>query len=393
MKKVLFYYSNYCCESSKGGTEVATYRIAKALKDTGEVEVYHAFHNLNSPAQPSFYKEILSLPKTPAKLVDRLSEFIKVHDIDSVVVMSRFFKFNNILKAIKKSHKDVKILFMQHFAPGSEVKKTTFKAGFHLLKLNPFNFIYYLRALFYPVLKLPRTLRWQKIYREVYQNSDKVVILSEGYKKDYWKIAKIEDQEKFVAIPNIFEKSEILKSSRLPKEKRVLILSRMDEIQKRISLALKIWKEIEQDEMLNDWQLDIVGEGHNSDIVKRRVRKLGLKNVTLHGWQKREPFLERSSVLMMTSEYEGLPLSLLEAQLYECVPIAYDSFASLKDIIRDNENGVIVEKFGDIPDYVSKLKKLMLDEEYRKRLSEKSNLNSNLFSSEIIAKKWLKILT
>ena len=39
MRRVLFYYDNFCDDNSKGGTEVATFRIVKALKNTGEFEI------------------------------------------------------------------------------------------------------------------------------------------------------------------------------------------------------------------------------------------------------------------------------------------------------------------------------------------------------------------
>ena len=122
------------------------------------------------------------------------------------------------------------------------------------------------------------------------------------------------------------------------------------------------------------------------------VKKLSLKKVTIHGWQNPEPFLLRSSILMMTSEYEGLPLSILEAQSNGCVPIAFDSFASLKDIIKPFESGVVVEKFGDTDDYTKKLKDLMYDSTYREELSCKASETSYKFSPQIIAEKWLKIL-
>lgn len=252
---------------------------------------------------------------------------------------------------------------------------------------------YLMRALFYPIVKLPRTLRWKSVYRDVYERSSNIILLSEGYKKNYMDFAGLDEGSKFVSIPNIYEIPENIDRKSFKKEKRVLILSRMDEIQKRISLALEIWKKIEEDVDLNDWHLDIVGSGNNDDIVKRLIKKKGLRNVTFHGWQPREKYLMRSPILMMTSEYEGLPLSLLEAQAYGCVPIAFNSFASLKDIIQNRENGLIVEEFGDINEYVAQLKDLMYNSDYLNELSANSTLNSEKFSSQKIADEWLKILT
>ena len=398
MKRILFYYDNFCGENSKGGTEVATFRIAKALKDTGDFQVYQAFRRKHDLSEKSLYSDIIKLSSSYKSFERELKEFITKHDIEIVVNMSRFFRHKVIVNAIQKSSKNVKVIFMQHFAPGSEIKKPTFTSGFHLLRLNPLNPVYWLRSSFYPLVKLPRQIQYSKKYREVYEMSDKVVLLSEGYVEDYCKIGRIYDASKFVAIPNIYETSDRKQQRNkgnglLPKkEKRVLILSRLDEIQKRLSLALKIWSNVEKDPDLSEWYLDIVGTGHNADIVKRTVKKLGLNKVSIHGWQSPEPYLRRSSILMMTSEYEGLPLSILEAQSYGCVPIAFDSFASLRDVVKTSETGVIVDRFGDIDDYTEKLKNLMHDDSYREKLSRATSGFTYKFSPEAVTEKWLKIL-
>lgn len=392
MKKVLFYTENYSHEEAKGGTEVATWRIARALKDTGTWEVFNAFRKQGDTADNSIYDQTLLLPGGKSGFVRKLSDFIREKEIDAVVNMTRFFRHEMIYEAIKASDRNVKLIFMQHFAPGSEFKKGTFSSGYHLMKLNPTNPLYWLRTTLYPLLKIPRNLRLSRLYRKVYQNSDKVVLLSEGYKRDYRAVGEFQDESKFEVIPNIYDGHPDIASG-FKKEKRVLILSRMDEIQKRLSLALRIWRKIEDNPDLGDWHLDIVGGGHNMDIVKRLVKKLKLENVTLHGWQDRKHFLERSSILMLTSEYEGLPLSLLETQAYGVVPIAFNSFASLEDVVTNYENGVIIEKFGDIEDYSDKLTDLMNDGEYREELMKNALCSKDKFSSSTIAEKWLKILT
>lgn len=283
---------------------------------------------------------------------------------------------------------------MQHFAPGSEMKKGTWRAGLHLLKLNPRNPIYWLRASVYPLLKLPRRLNYRKIYKEVYDRSEKIILLSEGYSKDYCNIAGIENQLKFFAIPNIVENSDHNSPDIIEnKGKSVLILSRMDEVQKRLSLALKIWRRIEESGEFPEWTLDIVGSGHNEDIVKKLIKELNLQQVRMHGWQPREEYLKRAGVLISTSEYEGLPLSILEAQAYGCTPIAFNSYASLKDVIKNGDNGIVVENFGDIKEFADKLSELMRNNESRKRMAMRALSNIDNYSSDKIARQWLKILT
>ena len=392
-KRILFYYDNFCGADARGGTEVATFRIASALKSKG-VDVFNAFRSKGDGKEKSIYHDVIKLSRNNRKFVSDLARFIRENEIDVAVNMSRFFRHSLISEASKKSGRDVRVFFMQHFAPGSEKKKGTYAAGFHLLKLNPLNPLYWLRASFYPLLKLPRTLRWKKIYRDIYDTSDRVILLSKGYFDSYKRIAGISDDKKFQAVPNIYNPDKGMDITALveKKEKRVLMLSRMDEVQKRISLGLKIWKEIEKEEDLNDWCLDIVGTGHDMACEKRLAKSLGLRRVSFHGWQPPRKFLENDSILMMTSEYEGLPLSLIEAQAYGCVPIAYDSFASLRDVVEDGITGVVVEKFGDTENFAGKLKQLMRNKDYRQKMAEEAWKASGRFSSENIVSKWLNLL-
>ena len=392
MKRILFYSKNFCGENVKGGLEVATCRIADAIKASGEWEVYNAFLSKSDGKEKSVYKDVIKLSRDAVRFENQLAKFIAGNEIDVVVNMSRFFRHKLLIRASHKSGKNVKIIFMHHFAPGSENKKGTYASGFHLLRLNPFNPVYWLRASVYPLLKLYRNKSIGKIYRKVYEASDRVVLLSQNYIRPYKEIAGLKDEHKFVAIPNIYDCKASYNKGDFRKMKRVLVLSRMDEIQKRVSLALHIWARIEKEENIHDWHLDVVGSGHDFNIMKRLAKKLKLENTTFHGWKNNRSFLEQSSVLMMTSEYEGLPLSILEAQSYGCVPVAFNSFGSLTDIIRDNETGVVVENFGDVNEYAKRLKELMICEDKRNEIAHRAMFQSETFTSETIGKKWCLML-
>lgn len=387
-RRVLFYYDNYCGEHSHGGTEVATWRIASALRQHQDIGVYHAFLRKEPQGQEPPYDGTLRLQKG-SNFVGTLGEFIRDNRIDAVVNMGRFFRHRKLRQAIDASGREVRLLFMHHFAPGSEWQKSTFSAGWHLLRLNPGNPLYWLRASLYPLLRLPRTIRLKRVYGDVYNMSDAVVLLSNGYKKEYKKIAGLPEESKFFAIPNIFDNGQ---SRDFKKEKRVLILSRMDEIQKRITLALEVWARIETNPQLADWHLDIVGSGHDSGAIRKKARRLGLKRVSFHGWQNPVKFLQSASIIISTSLYEGLPLSLIEARSFGCVPVAFDSYASLKDIITDHHDGIIVTPFGDHEKFATSLTQVMLDDNLRENLSSETGKSALRLSSERVASLWNRML-
>lgn len=369
---------------------MATARIARALRKYGGYRVYNAFLHKAPPRGETLYDGIIKLKKS-GQFEKELAAFIRSNDIGVVVNMGRFFRQKRLRDAILESGRSVKLLFMHHFAPGSEWIKPTYKSGRHLLRLNPLNPAYWIRASIYPLLRMPRVMRLRKAYRDVYDMSDTVVLLSDGYKQSYADIAGLADADRLTAIPNVFPSIDA-EQSQGDRQKRVLVLSRMDEIQKRISLALRIWSKIEREQDLSDWQLDIVGSGHDMKAIQLLSRQLGLRKVFFHGWKDSGYFLKRASILMMTSRYEGMPLTLLEAQAYGVVPIVYDSFASVSDVITDGRDGVMVEPFGDTDAFAERLAELMRDEEKRGKLSEAGKASAGRFSEEAIASKWMQLL-
>ena len=94
---------------------------------------------------------------------------------------------------------------------------------------------------------------------------------------------------------------------------------------------------------------------------------------------------------MMTSKYEGFGMTLVEALQNGCVPIVYDNFSVLHDIIQDKINGVIITSNNE-QEFVNNLMLLMND--HRRRISYSLNgINSTQkFSKETICSCWNKLI-
>ena len=52
------------------------------------------------------------------------------------------------------------------------------------------------------------------------------------------------------------------------------------------------------------------------------------------------PWLSAMDIFMMTSEFEGLPIALLEAMSMECAVVCTDA-GGIKELIRNNEDGFL----------------------------------------------------
>lgn len=225
-------------------------------------------------------------------------------------------------------------------------------------------------------------------YAQPYGKADKMVVLSPGIIDQYQYFAP-GHKYCFTAIPNALSFDNVT----LPKikEKEVLVVARLDDWHKRISEILKIWQIVQKDERFHEWTLRIVGEGIDKPFYEDFVQQHRIPNIRFEGHQNPLSYYQKAALFMMTSACEGLPMTILEAQQCGCVPIAYDSFASAKDIISDGKNGILIAN-RDRNAYGEALKKLMTDETLRQQMSKACVASSERFSVENVAAQWNELL-
>ncbi len=70
--------------------------------------------------------------------------------------------------------------------------------------------------------------------------------------------------------------------------------------------------------------------------------------------------LQRHDVFLLTSAYEGLPLSLLEAMQAECVPVVSDVRSGVPELVREGLTGFRVP-IGDVESFADRLEALWTD--------------------------------
>lgn len=147
-----------------------------------------------------------------------------------------------------------------------------------------------------------------------YNRSDKYVFLAKSFMDEYQSISGIEDKaNKFYAINNPLTYQYFYDMDKFEnKKKEVLYVGRIYEYPKRISYVLRIWKIIESNPELSDWNLKIVGDGPDMDTSKQLSRKLSLQRVIFEGFKDPKPFYTESAIFMMTSASEGFGMTLVE---------------------------------------------------------------------------------
>ena len=230
------------------------------------------------------------------------------------------------------------------------------------------------------------------MYHEAYIHADKVVLLSERLIKPYLKFGNFSNTDKFSIIPNALSFNyELKKHEYKTKKKTALIVSRLDDKHKNISEALKIWNSVKKTKLAQEWKLKIVGQGVDILKYKKYIGANEISDINFTGRQNPIPFYKEASIFIMTSKSESWGLTLTEAQQMGCVPIAYDTYPTLRDIITDGRDGIIINK-NDMLNYEKKLLELMIDHKKRNQLATQGIKSCRRFTKDKIAVMWWKLL-
>lgn len=231
--------------------------------------------------------------------------------------------------------------------------------------------------------------------RYVYENSDKYLLLSPSFKKTFLQFIWKKRGTKVDVIPNPLT-IETEKNNPCSNQKRnqLLMVGRIDFNQKRTLRAIEVWKCLEPQHP--DWDFVIVGDGPDMNALKNYVEQSNLKNVHLEGFKKPNSYYKDASLLILTSEYEGFGLVIVEGMAYGVVPIVLNSYLSAKDLVQNEENGFLIpydKKIGFNPISMAQRVELLINnEEKRSEMSKKAFESSFRFSIDSIYKQWDEIL-
>jgi glycosyltransferase involved in cell wall biosynthesis len=126
---------------------------------------------------------------------------------------------------------------------------------------------------------------------------------------------------------------------------RLCYCNRLQQYQKRVFDLPIIAQKLE--ELGVNYELDIAGDGEDEGELRCRFLNANLKClVRFHGRITSNAVIELCSschLFLLTSEFEGLPISLLEAMSVGCVPVVYESESGISDAIPSAEYGRLIE--------------------------------------------------
>lgn len=370
-----------------GGQEVVTSVLAKSFSDNNNNVIIACFNQPNKMMvrRTCDAVKVYSLNgfNYSENNVAKLRDILISEKID--IVINQWGLPYIGAKVLEKAKKglNVKVIAIYHNDPGTnarikdveiELSKTDngFKQLLLITKKNLYRFI------------TSRSMRY------VYNHSDVYQVLSPSFVERFKDFTGIKNPKKLMVQTNpvTIETGDFVFSPEI-KEKEIIYVGRIDYNQKRVYRVIDTWALLEK--KYPDWRLTIVGDGVERENIEKQAKTLGLKNVSFEGFQSPIEYYKRARILMLTSEYEGFGLVLIEGMSFGVVPAVYGSYSAVYDIVNDGVNGIVFpyQKEGFSAENAAiQLQKIMHNDAVYNDMAEKAIETSKRYSVDEIYKSW-----
>lgn len=174
---------------------------------------------------------------------------------------------------------------------------------------------------------------------------------------------------------------------------KIVYFGRIVEEQKRVSRMLKIiFKLLERN---IDFEWTFIGDGSEIEFLKQKLHKeidkgivnfLGSMNV-----EEIQRYISSQDIYILTSDYEGTPLALMESMGCGCIPVVNSIKSGIPEMIEHEKTGFIVQN-SLIDEYVQYIEKLYRDLELRKRMSKNCYMYAKkVFDTSVMTQNYINI--
>lgn len=379
---------NHNIVPTSGGLERVTFLLAEEFSCRGHSVSFLSGGSPELQAQTIGYLQVnipvMTLPSNDIK--ERFASYVNSNKIDLLIFQDLC---NENLKMMKYVPGNVCSVVVMHNQPLSILFKE------RRVKLHTANS--HLR----PKGKLLKLLAitMQGVFRKLYvkdrgdtyhyimKHTDQFILLSDRYLPRMMQNVKGLDPARLMAINNpITFLPERKNYSQDAKKNILLMVCRLTDPQKNVTGFIDIWNEFSRKNA--DWEAVIVGDGEDGGRIRKYAESKKVERLRFEGSSTDvENYYREAKIFCMTSHYEGWPMTLMEAMAFGCVPVVYDSFEAVHDIMKDGFDGRIVPAFQQ-HSMVDALSSLASDAEEIKRMAENA-INTVLdFTVDKIVDEW-----
>jgi len=160
--------------------------------------------------------------------------------------------------------------------------------------------------------------------------------------------------------------------------------------QKSLDQLLLAWKPVAIRHP--EWRLELYGEGEERSKLESLLIEEDILNARLMGMANDVSYvLYSSKIHAMSSQYEGLPIAIVEAAMAGVPTISYNCAPGITELIDDERTGLVVPH-NSITALTAAINRLIENEDELSRMSQMGITNANQFSREKIMDKWIALL-
>lgn len=358
MTKKINYLTETDCDVSLVTTDQMNQRFSFPISK--EVHYYSVNAPIPSRTDYPFTKWLFLYYKARSKYSQALNHAIKKCHPDIIICTTYSFDVLDLLTKICQKN-NIKLVIESHIQLTNVFMKT--------------------RLAYHPLLSLYGKYHDRYILDYIKRAAMLVCLTNEDMKS--WKQLHINN---VCVIPNMItiQPPEIIDYS----TKRVIAVGRYSD-QKGFDMLIKVWGRLSP--KYTDWHLYIFG---NEDRVpyEEMAQKEKCQD-TCHCMPVTEEIATeygKSSIFVMSSRYEGMPLALIEAMSSGLACVSYNCPNGPSDIINDGIDGFLA-KNGDIDDLATKMESLMCDESLRKKMGVTAKQNIERYSPDAIMRQNLML--
>lgn len=208
--------------------------------------------------------------------------------------------------------------------------------------------------------------------------------------------AQVNDNGALLPTPNTFPKS----TSKAPKDKKVVLaVGRFNDPIKRLDRILKVFAKVLTSHpdaellLVGPFKLNIRTDNRSKETIEELIARLQIPRdrMLFVGEQENvQPYYLKASVLLLTSESEGIPMVLNEAGTFG-LPCVISDISGLEDMISDGESGYIVPQ-EDLDMMASRVSELLSDIDLRDRMGNRAYELVDRFGRQRICERWERLM-
>ncbi|WP_301099222.1 glycosyltransferase [Otariodibacter sp.] len=248
------------------------------------------------------------------------------------------------------------------------------------LKIYPIIHSYHLQGLSNPQSRL----RSYAYYLNNIRDIDGLIILTEQQRYDI--VKRFGEYDNTYCIPHVVNDfpQKVPFDSRITN--KVIAVGRYSP-EKNHELMIRIFAKVV--ERLPSATLDLYGHGPLKSKLESLIKDLNMEeNISINPFSKDiyAKFSE-AKLSLLTSEYEGFPLVVMESLACGCPVIANDIRYGPSSMIDDGKNGYLIDR-DDESAFVDKIVKVLKDESLNAEFSKNAYESSQRFSDDNIAPVW-----